>query len=152
MSYRTDKIRFFNNGIKFSLSNRTQFKSFLQKMIAKEGRVPETINYIFCDDEELKRLNKQYLNHNYYTDILTFDLSVSNKKLTAEIFISVPRVKENSKNLNQSFTKELHRVMIHGILHLCGYKDKTQLQEKAMRKAEDTYLYMYKKSFHVKRT
>lgn len=147
MSELGKKIKFFNNGIKFSFANRTQFKSFLEKIVHQEGRKLVSLNYIFCSDQELIKLNKHYLNHDYYTDILTFDLSNVKKELIAEIFISIPRVKENSKNLNHSFIKELHRVMIHGLLHLCGYKDKTQMQIKKMRRAEDKYLYIFSTRF-----
>src|SRR5215813_5399478 len=147
MSYRKDKIRFFNNGLRVSLSKRTRFKTFLEKIIRQEGKKTESINYIFCTDNELRKLNKEYLNHDYFTDILTFDLSTSPQKLAAEIFISVPRVTENAKQLKQSLSKELHRVMIHGILHLCGYKDKTAGQAKQMRALEDMYLQKYNQRF-----
>ena len=151
MKSDSQKIRFFYNKISFSFPNRSRFKVFLEKLLKREGKRVRAINYIFCSDLELKKLNAQYLNHNHYTDILTFDLSPSKKELVAEIFISVQRVKENSEYLNHSFLNELHRVMIHGILHLCGYKDKTEVQIKRMRRAEDKYLSSYSESFHVKR-
>ena len=151
MKRANQKIRFFFNSLNFSFPNRTKFKIFLEKLLDQEGKKLQSINYIFCTDQELKKLNKQYLNHDYYTDILTFDLSHSKKELIAEIFISIPRVKENSHFLGHSFTKELQRVMIHGLLHLCGYMDKTEKQIKEMRQSEDKYLLAYSRSFHVKR-
>jgi len=116
-------------------------------MIRKEGRRIVSINYIFCSDEDLRKLNKEYLNHNYYTDILTFNLSTKSDSLIAEIFISVSRVKDNSVTLKQPFKSELHRVMIHGVLHLCGYMDKTKSQSIDMRKAENKWLSLYQKRF-----
>jgi|KBSSwiS6_1023812.scaffolds.fasta_scaffold01371_6 probable rRNA maturation factor len=145
------KIRFFYNGLNFSFPHRTKFKIFLEKLLNQEGQKPQSINYIFCTDQELRKLNKQYLNHDYYTDILTFDLSYLKKELIAEIFISIPRIKENSRSLGHSFNKELQRVMIHGLLHLCGYMDKTEKEIKKMRQLEDKYLSAYSQLFHVKR-
>jgi len=143
MTNSNQKIRFFFKEIQFSFSNRKKLKAFIQWLLIKEGQKLNVINYIFCTDSELKKLNKKYLKHDYNTDILTFDLSSSPKELIAEIFISIPRVKENSRLFESSFSKELHRVMIHGILHLCGYKDKTSKQVKEMRRMEDEYLLAY---------
>ena len=145
------KIRFFYNGLRFSFNQRNRIKEFFEKVLRNEGKTVGSINYIFCRDDELRLLNYHYLKHNYYTDILTFDLSLSKKEVIAEIFISIPRVKDNAKLFGSSFSKELHRVMIHGLLHLCGYNDKTVVQIKRMRTMEEKYLLQLGFPFHVKR-
>jgi rRNA maturation RNase YbeY len=147
MRQLSEKIRFFNTGLKFSFSKRNKFRSFLQKIAQQEGKKLVSINYIFCSDQELLKLNKQFLNHDFYTDILTFNLSDSKKELLAEIFISIPRIKENARTLRQSFQMELYRVMVHGLLHLCSYDDKTQMQIKRIRMAEDKYLQIFTHRF-----
>lgn len=101
------------------------------------------MTYIFCSDEYLLNINKAHLQHDYYTDIITFDLSVSKSETIGEIYISIDRVRDNAANLKVSIKEELHRVIFHGALHLCGYKDKTPKHEKEMRRAEDKYLSMY---------
>lgn len=126
-----------------SLGNRRLLKAFILSIFRKEELQVETINIIFCDDKFLLTLNQQFLRHNYYTDILSFPLSANGKPLIAEIYISVDRVKDNAKNLESSFREELHRVIFHGILHFCGYKDKSQKEIKRMRDAEDFYLQAY---------
>lgn len=100
------------------------------------------IQYIFCSDEYLLEINRSFLQHDYFTDIITFDLSEKKAELCSEIYISIPRVKDNARSFGVSFQNELHRVMAHGILHLCGFKDKTAKQEKEMRNAEDEALLM----------
>jgi len=137
------KIRFFANGLRLSLTNRGSLKFFLEKIIKSKGKRLVSINYIFCSDKELLKLNNEFLSHNYYTDILTFDLSESKKEITAEIFISLDRVRDNAVQFNSSIKKELHRVIIHGVLHLCGYSDKTRTEMLKMRKAEDKHLSLY---------
>jgi probable rRNA maturation factor len=137
------KVRFFSNGLNLSLTNRGRLKLFLKKILKSKGKELGSINYVFCSDKELLRLNNEFLRHNYYTDILTFDLSESKKKVTAEIFISLDRVKDNAAQFDGSVKKELHRVIIHGVLHLCGYTDKTKTEILKMRKAEDKYLSLY---------
>ncbi len=106
----------------------------------KEGFVIDELNYIFCSDDYLLSLNQRFLSHDEYTDIITFDHSFNKKQISAEIFISIKRVKENAKTFKTTFQNELHRVMIHGVLHLTGYKDKTKKQQQAIRKKEDYYL------------
>jgi probable rRNA maturation factor len=101
------------------------------------------LNYIFCTDEYLLQVNRDFLQHDYYTDIITFDLSDTSKRVSGEIYISVDRVKDNALTQGVSFTEELHRVIFHGALHLCGYKDKKPAEVKAMRSAEDKYLELY---------
>jgi len=101
------------------------------------------VNIIFCDDKFLLTLNVQFLHHDYYTDILSFPLSAKGNPLIAEVYISTDRVKDNAKNLESSFREELHRVIFHGILHFCGYNDKSKPEIKKMRAAEDRYLISY---------
>jgi rRNA maturation RNase YbeY len=103
----------------------------------------ESLNFVFCDDERVLDINKQFLQHDYYTDIISFELSKKSEPLLGEIYISVDRVRENARNLGQSFTRELHRVIIHGVLHFLGYKDKTSAESARMRKAEEDFLSSY---------
>lgn len=126
-----------------SITNRTALKAFITSLFKKEGRKLDTIQYIFCSDEYLLEINRQYLQHDYYTDIITFDLSEPRQATTAEIYISIDRVRDNAQNFNSSFKRELHRVIFHGALHLCGYKDKKPKEEILMRKMEDKYLGLY---------
>lgn len=106
----------------------------------EEGAEVERVDYIFCVDAYLIELNRAYLNHDTFTDILTFTLSPAGEAITSEIYISVERVRENAGKYGVSFETELHRVMIHGLLHLCGYEDGTPKQKKQMRSKEDYYL------------
>ncbi len=105
----------------------------------KEGKNPNDINFIYCSDEYLLELNKSSLNHDYYTDIITFDYC-EGKEVSGDLFISIDRVRENANEMNLTFEDELHRVMIHGVLHLCGYKDKTKKDAETMREKENFYL------------
>ena len=138
------KVYFFFQGAKANLANRTKLKKYIQLIFKKEGKQLESINYIFCSDKALLEINRQYLNHDFFTDIITFDLSESNK-VRAEIYISVDRVKENALDLGVSIKSELHRVIFHGVLHLCGYKDKNSLEKEKMRAKEEFYLTGYRK-------
>ena len=126
-----------------SLSQRTTLKSFVAALFKKEARKLKEIHYIFCSDAYLLEINRQYLKHNYYTDIITFDLSEPNQPINAEIYISVDRVKDNARQFSTSFKRELHRVIFHGALHLCGYKDKKAEDQEIMRRMEDKYLTLY---------
>jgi probable rRNA maturation factor len=126
-----------------SLKDRKTLKAFLQSLFKKERVGLESLTYIFCSDQYLLEINKQYLNHDYYTDIITFNLADNPKLVIGEIYISLDRVKDNAQNFNTSFKQELHRVIFHGALHLCGYKDKTAKEEKLMREKEDQYLKLY---------
>jgi len=114
-------------------------------VIVSENKKEGDINYIFCDDEYLLEINKQYLDHDYYTDIISFDYSVGNE-LHGDIFISLDRVRENASDFNVTFEEELKRVIIHGVLHYCGFKDKSDDEELLMRLKEDEKI----KMFHVK--
>lgn len=129
-----------------SLARRSGLKAFITTLFRKEKKRLGQLNYIFCSDKYLLEINKQYLRHNFYTDIVTFDLSEQPGIISGEIYISVDRVRDNAQNFNTSFKEELHRVIFHGMLHLCGYKDKTPEEELLMRKMEDKYLKLYKKS------
>ena len=120
----------------FNFLNRKALKAWLNSVIHDEGKFVGDINYIFCDDDGLLERNIKYLKHNTLTDIISFDYSEQGV-VSGDIFISVDRVKENAKELGIVFSNELHRVMVHGVLHFCGYKDKTQAQKLEMRKKED---------------
>jgi len=133
-----EMIRFFEEG-RYRLLNKRLIKRWLQLAVANEGKILQDVNIVFCNDEELLEKNVKYLKHNTLTDIITFDYSIGDK-LSGEIFISVERVKENALTLNVNFKDELCRVMVHGILHLVGYKDKSKLEKMEMRIKEDYYL------------
>lgn len=122
----------------------SSYKDWLSRVVVSEGFLVGALNFIFCDDEYLLKINEQYLNHIDYTDIITFDYS-ENKSVSGDIFISVERVKDNAKKFSVSEEEELQRVMAHGILHLCGYKDKSDEESAMMRKKEDEKIEM----FHV---
>lgn len=137
------KVRFFFLNSSPSLKGRKELKKFLISIFSKEKRSLETINYVFTDDKDLFEINKKYLNHNFLTDIITFDLSNKGQPVIAEVYISVERVKENASIHKTTFKKELHRVIFHGALHLCGYNDKTTQQVSRIRKKEDYYIAEY---------
>jgi probable rRNA maturation factor len=124
----------------FSFRDRTGMKDRLSRLIKKEGKKLDFINYIFCDDAYLLQINQQHLNHDTYTDIITFHYHPKGAPIQSDIYISVDRVKENSKTFKTPFSTELSRVMIHGALHLCGFKDKSDRDVKLMRSKEDQYL------------
>ena len=119
--------------IEANLSNR------LENIILSEGKKPGEINYIFCDDEYLLQVNREYLKHDYYTDVITFDY-VKGKTISGDIFVSLPRIFDNAETLSKDFESEFFRVLAHGVLHLCGYKDKTDEEIAEMRSKEDYYL------------
>ena len=133
----------FNYNTKLSLVNRTGLKAFIKTIIKLENKKAKSLNFVFCSDKYLLQINKAFLKHNYFTDIITFDLSDSKKEITGEIYISVDRVKDNARIYNTSIKKEVHRVIFHGILHLCGYGDKTKAQKQAMTNRENHYLAKY---------
>jgi len=115
-------------------------KPWISAVIEEEGFKEGNISYIFMSDDMLLEINKRHLNHDFYTDIITFDLSDEEKEISAEIFISTDRVMENAIQFGEIYPKEMHRVMIHGVLHLCGYNDHTEEEKSSMRKKEDYYL------------
>ena len=128
------------------LTDRSRLKSFLPSLFKKEKKELAELQYIFCTDDYLLEINKQYLKHNYYTDIITFDLSEKGQPINAEIYISVDRVRDNARSFGNTLKNELHRVIFHGALHLCGYRDKSEQEEKLMREMEDRYLELYFRS------
>ncbi len=142
LSTSKSKICFFFQGVKINLVNRTQLKKYIGSIFKKEGKNLQFANYIFSTDKAVLEINRQFLSHDFYTDIITFDLSDSNA-IQAEIYISVDRVKDNAAQLGVSFKLELHRVIFHGVLHLCGYKDKNKGEIEKMRNREEFYLNKY---------
>ena len=137
---------FFNNADKStSLRSRTELKTFINKQCLKEGVHIKTLQYVFCSDAFLLDINKRFLNHNFYTDIISFDLSEQNGSLIGDVYISIDRVKENAKTEGNLYTHELLRVIFHGALHFCGYKDKKPADQKTMRSMEDKWLKAYLK-------
>ena len=134
----------FNYENEFELSNEDQIATWISKVILSENMKEGEINYIFCDDDYLLNLNEQYLDHDTLTDIISFDYSVGNE-IHGDIFISTERVLENAADFNVSFQEELQRVLVHGVLHYCGYKDKSEADEQLMRNKEDEKI----KMFHV---
>ena len=129
----------FNYENNFKLDNEEQLSNWIIAVIEAEGFKYEDINYIFCDDDYLHKINIEFLNHDTLTDIISFDYSVG-KILQGDIYISVERVKDNANDFNELFENELHRVMVHGVLHYCGYKDKTTDEATVMRSKENHYL------------
>lgn len=134
----------FNYELAFKLENEIAFSDWLSKVVISEKKHEGEINYIFCDDDYLLQINQQYLNHDTLTDIISFDYSIGNE-LHGDIFISIERVRENAEEFNVSFDDELKRVLVHGVLHYCGYKDKSEKDEVLMRQKEDEKIAM----FHV---
>jgi rRNA maturation RNase YbeY len=136
-------VHFYFEKVDFTLKERKKLKSFISSLIVKEKKNLNNLNYIFCNDKALLEINRKYSDHNFYTDVITFDLSSSPKEILADVYISADRIKENAKSLKLSLKEELHRVMLHGLLHLCGYNDKTEAQKKLIKKKEDLYLNLY---------
>lgn len=133
------EFNFHSENISFTLNKKPAIISWLSYSIKNENKIPGEISYIFCSDQYLHELNVKHLNHNTLTDIITFDYCEKNR-VNGDLFISIDRVKDNAKSFNSSIENELHRVMIHGILHLCGYKDKTLEDQNVMSAKEDFYL------------
>jgi rRNA maturation RNase YbeY len=144
MQFRlSSKVNFFFDGVTLNLKNRKRLKRFIGYIFEKEKCSLKSINYIFSTDKALHKINKKYLNHNTLTDIITFCLSDKNQPVESDVYISVERVIENAVHLRTSFREELHRVMFHGALHLCGFTDKTKSQKAIMTLKEDFYLSKY---------
>lgn len=125
--------------IDFSLEDEKKVSNWIKKILREEAKTAGNISYLFCSDDSLLKINRQFLKHDFYTDIITFDYS-DKGKIEGEIFISIDRVKENAHTFKQPFKRELLRTIIHGILHLCGYKDKNPSNKKHMREREDKAL------------
>lgn len=133
------EVNFFKEDVQFRLIDKEAVSSWVAYCIKKHHKKPGTLNFIFCSDEFLYAMNIKYLNHKTLTDIITFDYS-EKSIISGDIFISIDRVRENAKLLKNSIKDELHRVMIHGVLHLCGYSDKKAADKEKMTKAENKYL------------
>lgn len=133
-------IYFFVEEVNFILRDKNRIREWILNIILSNSYTLGQINYIFCSDNFLLQTNVKYLKHDTFTDIITFDTSENSNEISGDIFISIERVKENAKSYRVSFTNELHRVMIHGILHLLGYNDNTNDEKVIMREKEDYYL------------
>lgn len=132
-------INFFNEDVSFPKIKKKIISEWIKEVIGLEGKSCGDISFIFCSDEYLLNVNRQYLNHDYYTDIITFDY-VDNQIISGDIFISIDRITENSEIYNSGFKNELYRIVVHGVLHLLGYKDKLKKDKLLMTEKEDNYL------------
>lgn len=146
MAVKEHPIKFHFLKKEFSLSQRRALKEFILGIAKKHKKAVTEINYIFCDDDYLLNINQQYLKHDFYTDIITFELSTTAEPIQADIYISIDRVKENSKQYNSTFKRELERVIFHGLLHLVGYSDKKKKDQNIMRRKEDELIKLYNRS------
>lgn len=135
-------IQFFEEDISYALKDKTKVRKWITAAIIAEGFKLIGLNYIFCSDAYLLQINQQYLDHDTYTDVISFCHSEEEDKIAGDIFISIPRIQENAGKFNVSEAEELHRVIIHGTLHLLGYTDKSVAAKKRMTKREDFYLAM----------
>ncbi len=133
-------IRFYNQVSETFMECNENTKPWLLEVIREEGFVPGDLMYIFMDDEMLLEINKKHLSHDFYTDIITFDLSETEEEIAGEMYVSTDRVNENAMQFGVSYAEEMHRVLVHGLLHLCGYDDKNEEERKKMRAKEDYYL------------
>jgi rRNA maturation RNase YbeY len=136
-------VNFFYQEMQFSFSNRTELKKYLAGLFKAEKKQLQSLNIIFVSDKALLEINRNFLQHDYYTDIITFPISPKGKPIQAELYISIDRVRDNAVREGVSFKEELHRVIFHGCLHLAGYGDKSSQQIKKMREREDNYLRLY---------
>ena len=135
-------ITYSAEGVKMPKIKKREITRWIKAVAATHGRKVGEIGYMFVDDEKILEVNNEYLGHDYYTDIITFDY-VKGKTISGEIFVSLQRISDNASTLSKNYEEELRRVLAHGILHLCGYKDKTEEEEKGMRAKEDHYLTKY---------
>ena len=134
------KINFFNEDTTFKPKKKGKIREWIKETATSEGKTTNDLNFVFCSDLYLLTINKQYLDHDTYTDIITFDNSEQRHVLSGDVFISIDRVRDNAAAYGVAETEELHRVIIHGVLHLCGYRDKSNTDIKLMREKEDFYL------------
>jgi len=137
-------IRFHTQEIEFNLKNKNLHKSWIKSCIASFSRIPGSINFIFTSNSSLREMNREYLNHDFFTDVITFDFS-EGKHISGDVFISIDQVKINSGIYKENFTEELKRVMIHGVLHLLGFGDATDVEKAQMRKLENDALHLWLK-------
>jgi len=136
-------INFFEEEIKSSLTNKRKVKEWIKQIASNKGFTIVSLNYIFCSDEYLLDININYLNHDTYTDVVTFDQSEKETEIEGDIYISIDRVKENANTQQTIYKEELLRVLTHGLLHLCGFKDKTKVDKLEMRNEENLSLSLY---------
>ncbi len=136
-------VQFFFNASLIKLSERRRLKLFINLLFKEERMLFSSLSYVFCSDQYLLSINREFLQHDDYTDIITFCLSGAAEPVEGEIYISTDRVKDNAISIGTSFNNELHRVIFHGALHLCGYKDKKPSDKRKMTDAEDKYLQLY---------
>ena len=141
-------VHYFSEDVAFPKIKKRITTGWIKQVIYVEGKRMGDISFIFCSDEYLLDVNRKYLNHDYYTDIITFD-NVEGIVINGDIFISVDRVKENSKVFKTGFDDEVHRILIHGVLHLLGYKDKTKQDKLLMTEKEDLYLKLFNDSYLI---
>jgi rRNA maturation RNase YbeY len=139
LPFSTEVISFNPVDLSYTLRQKTAIRTWIKKTILKEKKIVGDLSFNFCSDEYLLQVNRDHLDHDYYTDIITFDFS-DNPTVSGDIYISIDRVKDNAKTESKTFTNELMRVIIHGVLHLCGYKDKKPADARLMREKEDYYL------------
>ena len=135
-------VRFFSDGVSFQPEGKRKISHWLKQVIAEEGKKTGLLQYVFVSDEIILDINKKYLQHHDYTDIITFDDSIGNT-ISGEMYVSIDTILSNAKDYQVDFCNELLRVMVHGLLHLCGYKDATAQEQQEMRAAEDKYLEDY---------
>ncbi len=141
---------FFSENKNFKISNKKEIRALLKKICKKENKKISFINCVFCSDNRLLEINKKYLNHVSLTDVVTFDFTLNKKNLEGDIYISIDRVKENARKYKETFKTELLRIIIHGLLHLIGFSDKTKEEKNIMTLKENEYLSLYNKlTFHV---
>jgi rRNA maturation RNase YbeY len=140
-------VRFFNDGVSFQLEGKRKISQWLRHVVAEEGKKTGHLSFIFVSDEIILDINKRYLQHDYYTDVITFDQSAGSA-ISGEIYISIATVRSNAKDYSVDFRNELFRVMVHGVLHLCGYGDQTADERQKMREKEDKYLSIILPLFH----
>lgn len=141
-------ILFFNEGSGFTLKDKKKLRKWIYASMDLEKKTIGSINFIFCTDAYLHEMNVKYLNHDTYTDVITFDYTENPPEISGDIFISSERVRENAKQFGTTFVMELHRVMIHGLLHLAGFDDKTAREQQQMRSKEDYYLSLQPEIFN----
>jgi len=141
------QISFYLEDTSYYLRSKKNIRKWITQVILSEGKKTGVINFVICSDKYLLELNQEYLNHNTYTDTITFDYSEDDKAIIGDVFISIDRIKENAKSYSQKLSTELHRVMCHGVLHLLGFADKTEKQSLQMRDKEDYYLSLLPKYF-----
>ncbi|WMJ71988.1 rRNA maturation RNase YbeY [Cytophagaceae bacterium ABcell3] len=139
----SEKILFFSEDIDFRYKEKQKTRKWINTIVSQENKKLRSLNIIFCSDSFLLSINQEYLQHDTYTDIITFEYSEDDTYIEGDIYISIDRISENAKNLDNTFETELKRVIIHGVLHLCGYADKTEKEQQEMRTKEDISLQIF---------